>query len=303
LRNIYGVEEDGWARLTWDNVGVQYGLKALWDGHITSAEFLRLNAMVGGWKHSRDMVQEGEPFVHPGTWDPWSSRNMNLSPDEGVTPAPRTQGDLIAMNGAYRAGMVFTGRIEIPIIDWRHYLEDELNMHNSRQSFVSRQRMIDAMGNADNQVIWFTDARPPTRLFDQTPEALEVMDEWMRNIREHPELSVAENKPPLAIDRCFTTLGVPIASGDHVWDGILNDNPAGACTAVFPIYSTSRVVAGGPTTGSIYKCQLKSVAQAIADGAYGTWVPSAEEQQRLEAIFPTGVCDYSLPDAGRPEKN
>jgi hypothetical protein len=72
---------------------------------------------------------------------------------------------------------------------------------------------------------------------------------------------------------------------------------------LLPIHSTSRVVAGGPFTGSIYKCQLKSVAEAIADGTYGEWVPSTEEQQRLEAIFPTGVCDYSLPDAGRPREN
>jgi len=302
LRNIYGIGEDGYARSTWDNIGVQYGLQALRDGQITSAEFLRLNATVGGWKRAREMVQEGRPFLPEGEWDPWSSRNMNLSPDEGVTPAPRTEGDLMAMNAAYTSGMVFSGRIDIPIIDWRHYLEEGLNMHNSRQSFVSRQRMIDASGNADNQVIWFTDARPGVG-FDQTPEALQVMDEWMQNIREHPELSVAENRPALAVDRCFTTFGVPIASGDHVWDGILNEKPAGDCTAVFPIHSTSRVVAGGPLTGSIYKCQLKSVAEAVADGTYGSWVPSPEEQQRLEAIFATGVCDYSLPDAGRPPNN
>src|SRR5262252_1600225 len=302
LRNIYGVGEDGYARSTWDNIGVQYGLQALRDGHITPAEFLRLNATVGGWKRAREMVQEGRPFLPEGEWDPWSSRNMNLSPDEGITPALRTEGDLMAMNAAYTSGMVFSGRIDIPIIDWRHYLEEGLNMHNSRQSFVSRQRMIDASGSAGNQVIWFTDARP-SATYDQTPEALQVMDEWMQNIREHPELSVAENRPARAVDRCFTTLGVPIASGDHVWDGILNEKPAGDCTAVFPIHSTSRVVAGGPLTGSIYRCQLKSVAEAVADGTYGSWVPSPEEQRRLEAIFPTGVCDYSLPDAGRPPNN
>src|SRR5262249_53083014 len=178
-----------------------------------------------------------------------------------------------------------------PTIDCLHFMKEALNMPNSRQSFVSRQRMIDATGNADNQVIWFTDARP-SPASDQTPEALQVIDEWMRNIREHPELSVAENRPPLAVDRCFTTSGVPIASGEQVWDGILNEKPAGACTAVFPIYSTSRVVAGGPLTGSIYKCQLQSVAEAIANGTYGSWVPSAKDQRRLEAIFPTGVCDY-----------
>ena len=35
LRNIYGVGPDGYARMTCDNVGVQYGLKALTDGNIT----------------------------------------------------------------------------------------------------------------------------------------------------------------------------------------------------------------------------------------------------------------------------
>ena len=37
LRNVYGVAPDGYARNTYDNVGVQYGLKALTDGNITPA--------------------------------------------------------------------------------------------------------------------------------------------------------------------------------------------------------------------------------------------------------------------------
>ncbi len=98
LVNIYGVDQYGYGRSTWDNVGVQYGLQALVDGHITPAEFLDLNANVGGWKPTHEMVQEGCPFIGfpgscvPGNIDPWSSRNMMLSPDGGVTPAPRTQG-------------------------------------------------------------------------------------------------------------------------------------------------------------------------------------------------------------------
>ena len=55
--------------------------------------------------------------------------------------------------------MVFRGKIEIPLIDWRHYLEPFLDMHNSHQSFASRQRMLNFDGDASNQVIWFTDAR------------------------------------------------------------------------------------------------------------------------------------------------
>ena len=301
---IYGFDEDGYAKVPWDNVGVQYGLQALLEGNITPGEFLDLNANIGGWKQSKDMVQEGCPFVpqlcaNPAQWDPWSSRNMNLSSDGGTTPAPRTEGSIDAMNAAYESGLVFDGKIDIPIIDWRHYLEDALNMHNTHQSFAERQRMIEGQGDADNQVIWFTDARPTTAA-NQTAEAFRVIDQWMANIKANPDKSVAENKPTDAVDRCFATNGVEIARGDDVWDGILNDEPAGACTQVFPLYSTSRIVAGGPLKGGIYKCQLQSVDDAITAGTYGSWVPGAAEKLRLEQIFPTGVCDYSLPDAGRP---
>jgi Tannase-like family of unknown function (DUF6351) len=307
LKNVYGVGADGYARMTWDNVGVQYGLQALTDGRITPQEFLDLNARIGSWKDPSQMVQEGPPFPSPppplppsfGPFDPWSSRNMNLSPDGGITPAPRREGDLGAMNAAYNQGLYFNGDIDIPLIDWRHYLEEELDMHNSHQSFASRQRMLDFDGDASNQVIWFTDARP-ARQVDATPEALAVIDEWMANIRAHPELGVAGNKPELATDRCFTTEGAEIARGPDVWDGILDGGPAGACTQQFPLHSTSRIVAGGPLRGGVYKCALQPVEAAIANGLYGSWTPSAAEVTRLNEIFPTGVCDYSQGDVGRP---
>jgi hypothetical protein len=172
------------------------------------------------------------------------------------------------------------------VIDWRNYLEDELNMHNSHPSFAARQRMLDYDGNASNQVIWFTDVADPNHIFDQTPEALDVMDAWMQNILAHPEKSVAENKPPLATDRCFDANGVEIASGPHVWDGILDYNPPGICTQHFKIYGTSCQVAGGPSKGSIFKCQLISVSDAMARGDYGIWTPDASQTAILERIFP-----------------
>jgi hypothetical protein len=306
LENIYGLQPDGYARMTWDNVGVQYGLKALKDGHITPAEFLKANALIGGWKDPKDMVQEAFPFPSPpppmpaqtSGFDPWSARNQNLSAN-GVTPVPRREGDLIAMHNAYNRGLYFRGDIDIPLIDWRHYLEESLDMHNSHQSFASRQRMLDFDGDASNQVIWFTDARP-SRQSDPTPQALAVIDDWMANIRAHPNLGVAGNKPELATDRCFTTAGTEIARGPDVWDGILDSGPKGACAQQFPLHSTSRIVAGGPLRGGVYKCALQSVDDAIASGLYGSWTPSAEETARLKEIFPTGVCDYSKPDVGRP---
>ena len=140
-RNVYGVRADGWARSPWDNVGVQYGLKALVDGHITPAEFLDLNAKVGSWKEQEDMVQEGQPFLPTGGFDPWSARNMRSG--RRRHPRRRRSGDIIAMRNAYAKGLYFDGDIDIPILDVRPYLEEALDMHNSHQSFASRQRMLD----------------------------------------------------------------------------------------------------------------------------------------------------------------
>lgn len=304
LVNVFGVADDGFARNYWDNVGVQYGLAAVASGDITPAEFLQLNTVIGGWKNEPDMVQEGCPFFPPGCtdltkWDPWSYRNQVFSTDP-MAPAPRVEGDLYAMQAAYESGLVFIGDIDIPVIDWRHYLESELDMHNSHQSFAARQRIIDHKGDASNQVIWFTDIGPGGPESDQTPMAFQVIDEWMTNILANPEGGAAGNKPAGAVDRCFNADGSEIAAGEDVWDGILNDEPLGTCASQFPVYGTSRIVAGGPFKGSIFKCQLKPVAEAIADGDYGVWTPSLPEQLMLEGIFPDGVCDFSLPDAGLP---
>jgi hypothetical protein len=307
LRNIYGVDANGDPRPTWDNVGVQYGLKSLKQGKVTAAEFLDLNFKVGGWKHPRDMVQEGFPFLgriedviaDPGKFDPWSRRNMRLSNDPQV-PAPRTQGDPIAMKAAYTSGMVFSGRVPLPAIDHRQYMERELNMHNVHQSFAVRKRMIQRMGHSDHLVIWFTDTMPGVPKASQSLEALALMDEWMANIRANPTRTIAQNLPAKAVDSCFDVNGKLMFSGPDVWDGILNDKLKGACTQAFPMYSTSRIVAGAPIEGGIYRCALKPVDTAVADGTYTPWTPGAAEITKLKQIFPSGVCDYSKPDQARP---
>ena len=173
-------------------------------------------------------------------------------------------------------------------------------MHNSHQSFASRQRLLNYDGDASNQLIWFTDARPGTPQSDPTPDAFLVLDRWIKNIEANPGKSVGENKPADAKDSCFATNGSLIASGDDVWNGILDDKAAGACTQAFPTFSTSRRVAGGPIEGSIFKCALQPVARAVAQGLYGAWEPTAAEVDRLQAIFPSGVCDYSKPDQMMP---
>jgi hypothetical protein len=325
----YGYDSDGWARVPWGNAGVQYGLRAVAEGRLTPAEFLRLNALVGSWKDTGDQMPEGVPFSlaatpglnlstavlqffskasNPATreqarseFDPWSSRNMNLSPD-GVTPAPRRSSDPVAVANAFARGQVFTGRnpvsdiaIDIPFIDWRHYLEEELDMHNSHQSFAVRQRLIDGRGDYGNQLVWFTDGRP-TRGYDQTPMALDVLEEWILAMKANPGLSAKDARSglstPLATDACFRTDGDLIASGPDVWDGILDDDADGRCTQEFPTYTTSRIEAGAPINGDRFDCDLINVNDAIAQGYYGTWRPTAAQRARLSEIFPTGVCAF-----------
>lgn len=311
LRNVYGTERDGDGRATWDNVGVQYGLRALREGRITPEEFLNVNWHVGGWLQPSQMRQEVFPFM--GTegdeiakalaiksyFDPWSRRNAirGRSADQ---PVPRTQGDPLAMRRAYTTGHVFDGRLDVPAIDHRQYLERELDMHNAHQSFAMRQRLFNRMGHSDPAVIWFTDTMPGQPRASQSLEALEVMDEWMLNLLANPGAGIAGNKPPRATDACFDLAGQPIARGAGVWDGILDNRAAGACTQRFPLYGTSRTVAGAPIEGSIYRCALKPVSQAVADGTYGSWTPDAAQLARLNQIFPSGVCDYSQPDRARP---
>jgi hypothetical protein len=302
LRNVYGIDATGAARVTWDNVGVQYGLASLKDGKITPTEFLHLNWNVGGWKHPSQMVQEGAPFLPPNTaanFDPWSSRNANRATSASA-PAPRSKGDPIAMHAAYTSGHVFGGRLDVPAIDHRQYMERELDMHNSHQSFASRQRVLGKMGHSDHMVVWFTDTTPGVPKASQTLQALAVMDQWMTNMRLAPGKGIVGNKPAQAVDACFDLQGQPIYAGADAWDGILDARPKGACTQAFKLYGTSRIVAGAPIEGGIYDCAKKSVDAALADGTYAPWAPNAAEVAQLKAIFPEGVCDYSRPDQARP---
>src|SRR4029077_16833195 len=90
---------------TGDNVGIQYGLKALLAGAITPEEFVALNEKIGGV-------------------DSDSNRR-----------AARSTADLAALDIAYRAGIVASGENlgKLPIIDSRGY--DEQGIHYIWRSF------------------------------------------------------------------------------------------------------------------------------------------------------------------------
>jgi hypothetical protein len=341
VREVYGTDpETGFARVPIDNIGVQYGLGAVARGDLAPEEFLDLNARVGSWKNPEDAVPEscglveallgGElalfaaliGFCEGDELDAHSARqaNFRLDPND---PAPRRAGDLEAIHNAYDKGLVFGGTLprQIPVIDARHYLEHELDMHNSHQSFAARERIRQAQGHAGNHLIWWLDARPSIdgpATVELLQDGFRVMDEWMLNIESHPSDDVVASRPEAAVDTCWDTDGTLIASGEGVWSGAeeliatgagartdqapdeVDGVPVGDCAAHFPIFSTSRIVAGAPISGDVYKCHTMPVSAAVSEGLYGEWVPEEAEHERLEAIFPDGVCDFGLPGVARP---
>lgn len=297
-KSIYGTDEDGYGQRTYDNVGVQYGLAALQKGQISITEFLHLNDNIGGWLPPAEMQRErfwnsGGAQSSLADVSLWSHQNMT-STRSSERPAPRNSADLSAINAAYRSGNVFLGKIDMPILDFRHYLEPRLDMHHSLQSFAIRLRMQRQQGHANNQLIWFADL--PFEPFD---EALAMMEQWLENLRADATLSVVDARPVDATDRCYAGDGELIAEGNGVWNGDWNGQPAGACTKAYPPYKNPRLIAGDDYAGDIMKCHLQSVADAINNGVYAPIDVSAHREE-LERIFPDGVCDYSLGDAGRP---
>ena len=173
-------------------------------------------------------------------------------------------------------------------------------MHNSHQSFASRQRMLNYDGDASNQVIWFTAGRSPAagHAFDQTPQALLVLDQWMRNIAAHPERGVAGNKPADA--------STPASRGRLAARERRRTSGTGSSTTARRARARRRSRRSGPrgpsraarsrAASSSASCSRSRGRSRAASTARGRRRDA--EIARLNAIFPTGVCDYSKRDAG-----
>ena len=302
LKNIFGVDEYGYARRTHDNVGVQYGLRSLGAGDLSTEEFLSLNTNVGGWKHPKDLAPERFWFFSDERSlrkvSIWSHHNMRPALANGVRP--RDEGDIGAIRAAYLSGQVFLGTIDLPIIDVRHYLDRKLDMHHSFASFSSRLRLQRNASHGANMIVWMSE-----HPYDPTPKALDIMDTWITAIRDsatgrqdYPRV-VSESRPANALDTCFDRHGTAIDTGDGVWDGQWNGRPNGSCMTRYPTFQSPRNVAGESFEGDVFKCSLQSVDSAIARGLYGS-ADMTPHRRRLNEIFPQGVCDYSKRDQGRP---
>lgn len=208
---------DGFANRSYDNVGIQYGLRALEAGTITPEQFVDLNEKVGGldidWHHQ----------------------------------PPRSFADPEALEVAYRAGLVNQGRelARVPILDVRGH--DNYEIHADFHSYSMRDRLERANGHHDNQVI-FTTARPQAPGPGAFNAAFDLVDEWLARIEaDRRDLPLAEkvrrNRPAAAVDTCWI-------EGRRVTD-------QATCRAAFPYFGDPRIAAGGPLSDDLLKCRLK----------------------------------------------
>jgi len=291
-QNVYGTDENGRAPSLWSNEGVQYGLEALTNGTISLPQFMELNSRIGGWKAPEKMTHERFWYLSMDSdirrFSPYGEHNMS---HEGKIRnlAPRYSGNLAAARAAYQSGLVFIGRLGIPLIDVRVYLDPKLDIHHSFASGAIRQRIIEAGFPVENHVIW-TAKNPYTHIMW---DALDSMDQWLSEKRSgQPSSSTIQ-------DACFDEAGNVIHQGASVWDGEWNNLPAGSCQQLMPFFKSSRQVAGEDSRGYTFNCSRISVAEAIDAGFYQPVDVTAEKVQ-LEQIFPTGVCDYRQPDSAKP---
>lgn len=265
--NVFGKDPStGFARRPIDNVGVQYGLKALNAGTITPDQFLDINEKVGGY-----------------------DQDARFS-------AARTVADSSAMTQAYQTGRLTSGGgglRDVPIIDHRAYSDDSAvgDIHLRYHSFSMRERLIKANGNADNQVMLVEDFR--YGYYASTSpllmDALAQMDRWLANIGADGAAGsqrdkVIRNKPATLQEGCLTRDANPVKIVEK------QDRSSGQCAALYPAPGSPRFVAGASIASDVIKCQLKPITMTD----YGV-VLDAAQQLRLNAIFPTGVCDWAKP--------
>lgn len=297
--NIYGRDaKTGFARKTQDNIGLQYGLAALNSGDVSVDEFLEINEKIGG----NDI--------------------------DGAFVPERSVGDAVALEAMYASGIMNSGGgglANVPILHSRPYLDPLGDIHDRHRDFTIRARLMKANGRADNQVIWQGPPRARRPAGNQPAGAqqegaaaqaaqqmqapgvqagrvnlsamsLDTMNAWLDAIAADPApLStdkVVKHKPADAVDACFTAEGEKIVEAAS-YDGSRIDS-SGRCNALYPVHGEPRLMAGAPLENDIAKCQLKPIDYADYKVSF-----TDAQKQRMAAIFPEGVCDFSKPGVGQ----
>jgi hypothetical protein len=199
----------------------------------------------------------------------------------------RVAADRPALERVYRSGLVNDTRNldKVAIIDLRG--PDPGVFHDVYRSYAVRARLDREHGHHRNHVLW----RGQVVLLgdpDFTDDSILAMDRWLAAVekdgRDVPlARKIVEDRPEDVADRC--TDGTP-GGGDL---------PSEQCDAVVQSYTTARFEAGMPLTDDVIKCDLRPLRRSN----YFPVQFSDAQWQRLERLFPHGVCDYTRPGTDR----
>lgn len=220
-RNEFGVNRaTGYARRPLDNVGVQYGLKAVNDGTISVDQFLDLNEKIGGYDINGEIV------------------------------AARERASAADMRHAYETGRVLSGGgglRDLPIITVNLYSDAYGDIHDRFRLFTIRERLKrDGQVNR-NAVIWTRRSEGDIAsaltggAFDPS-DAVALLDRWL----------TIGYRPAEAVDNCTDTDG-NLISGDDIY------TEPGPCRDLYPVYGDPRTAAGAPIVNDRMKCRRQPV--------------------------------------------
>jgi hypothetical protein len=249
----------GFAGLPLGDVGVQFGLDALKKGQITTAQFVDLNAKIGGT-------------------------------DIDINPTPeRSDSDQPALRNAYRSGGINeTNNLKgVPIIDLRG--PDPGAFHDTYRTWTIRARLEREEGHFPrNHVIWFGQV-PLIGDPSYTTDGLVAMDRWLAKVEADTrsvslERKVAEDRPADIQDRCSQVDGVEQVAVPGV-------GPVCELKEVQTRFSTPAMVAGEGIETDTNKCALKPLRRSD----YYPVEFTDNQWAQLQKAFPTGVCDWSKP--------
>jgi hypothetical protein len=249
----------GFAGQPFGNEGVQYGLDALRLHLITTAQFLDLNAKIGGL-------------------------------DIDGTPVPqRIVGDKQALTNSYRSGAIneANNMDTVAIID--HAGPDPGLAHDYVHTWWMRWRLNREFGTpSGNHVLWIG-KEPIVGNIHWMNEALLAMDRWLAAVeKDHSSLPLARkivlDRPADVHDRCELMPDAPPLSTDTICPPPLLQTR----------YGTPHTVAGGPDVDDINKCALKPLVRSQEPVSF-----SDDEWAQMQKIFPTGVCDWDAAGVGQ----
>jgi hypothetical protein len=221
--NVFGRrQKDNFAQRPFDNVGIEFGRKALAAGQITPAQFVDVNSKVGA-----------------------------VDIDYNATTA-RGESDRPALERVYRSGAVdqADNLDKVAIIDLRG--PDPGAFHDVYRTYVMRARLDREHGTHANQILW----RGQTPLVGDPSygdQSIVAVDGWLAIVEKDPrDLPLAKkiiaDKPPALQDRCTNGSG--------------QDVPPSVCDGSVQAYSDPRLEAGMPPADDTVKCQLKPLVRS-----------------------------------------